>query len=266
MKETILAQLPENHPWKEHIFWFDTIDSTNNEAKRMAREGAPEGTTVIAGGQSAGRGRLGRSFCSPAGQGVYFSCILRPQCRPEQIMHLTCAAAIAAAQAVQDVSGILPGIKWTNDLVVGKRKLGGILTEISVDPKNRLVEYAVIGIGINCSQKDADFDEAIRDMACSILGVTGRGADPAALYGALICRFSELSQDILTKKADIMALYRENCVTVGQAISVVRGDAIRHGKALSVEDDGALRVAYDDGTEASVASGEVSIRGMYGYL
>lgn len=266
MKENILVHLPKTHPWREHVYWFDTIDSTNTVAKRMAREGAPEGTVVMAGGQSAGRGRLGRSFCSPAGQGVYFSCILRPRCKPEQIMHLTCAAAVAAMQAVEDASGLRPGIKWTNDLVVGKQKLGGILTEVAVDPVCGLVDFAVIGVGINCSQEAQDFDDSIRDMACSVISVTGNKADPAALYGALICRFSELSQDILTKKADIMALYRENCVTVGQAISVVRGDEIRHGKALSVEDDGALRVAYDDGTEASVASGEVSIRGMYGYL
>ncbi len=266
MKEKILANLPENHPWRERIFWFDTIDSTNTRAKQMALDGSGEGTLVIAGSQSAGRGRLGRSFCSPAGQGVYFSCILRPGCTPEQLMHLTCAAAVAAAQAVQDVAGFLPGIKWTNDLVVGKRKLGGILTEISVDPNSRLVDYAVIGIGINCNQNQEDFDEAIRDMACSISGITGKNTDRAALCGALIRRFSELSEDLLTKKADIMALYRENCVTVGQEISVVRGDEIRHGKALSVEDDGALRVAYDDGSLALVASGEVSIRGMYGYL
>lgn len=266
MKEKILANLPEGHPWREHIFWFDTIDSTNTRAKQMALEGAPEGTVVIAGGQSAGRGRLGRSFCSPSGQGVYFSCILRPWCKPEQLMHLTCAAAVAAAQAVQDVSGLLPGIKWTNDLVVGRRKLGGILTEISVDPKNRLVDYAVIGIGINCSQGQEDFDDAIRDMACSISGITGKDADRAALCGALICRFEEMAGILLPEKAVIMTRYRKNCVTVGQEISVLRGDEVRHGKALSVEDDGALRVAYDDGTVASVASGEVSIRGMYGYL
>lgn len=266
MKNAILAMLPENHPWREQIFWFDTIDSTNTWAKQAARAGACGGTVVIADGQSAGRGRLGRSFRSPSGRGVYFSCILRPGCPPEKLMHLTCAAAMAAAQAVEDAAGFLPGIKWTNDLVVGRRKLGGILTEISIDAKSGLVDFAVIGIGINCNQRSEDFPEEIRDMACSIASVTGKEADRVELCAALIRRFSEMSQKLLTEKGAIMALYRENCVTVGQEIRIVRGDEIRYGKALSVEDDGALRVRYQDGSEGAVASGEVSVRGMYGYL
>ena len=111
-------------PWRDTLYWYDTIDSTNTRAKEMAKEGAPEGTVLIAGNQTGGRGRLGRSFSSPEGMGVYLSAILQPDCKAEQLMHLTCAAGVAACKAVEKAGGIYPGIKWINDLVCGKEKVG----------------------------------------------------------------------------------------------------------------------------------------------
>lgn len=249
-----------DHPWKDRIQYFDTIDSTNTYAKKLAMEGAPAGTVIIAGQQTAGRGRLGRSFSSPAEMGIYLSLILRPNCLPEELMHLTCAAGVAAVKAIDDPS---VGIKWTNDLVIGKRKLGGILTELSVEPMTRRVQWAVVGIGINCCQQPWDFPKDIRDMACS-LGIGDRIA-VADLAAGLIRALYEMDRDLLTKKADIMKAFREKCVTIGSEISVVRGEDIRHGKAVWVGDDGGLVVEYPNGAE-TVTSGEVSIRGMYGYL
>ena len=147
MKETILKNLSAECPWRDTLYWYEAIDSTNTQAKRMAKEGAPHGTVLVAGYQAGGRGRMGRTFQSPAGEGMYLSVILRPGCTPDRLMHLTCAAGVAACEAVEAVCGIRPQVKWINDLVLGDRKLGGILAEMSLD--QGVVDYAVIGIGIN---------------------------------------------------------------------------------------------------------------------
>ena len=262
MRAAIQQYLP-GHPWTDQIHYFDTIDSTNTYAKQLARNGAPEGTVVIADHQTGGRGRMGRSFSSPAGMGIYMSIILRPDCLPEELMHLTCAAGLAASNAIGDITERVPGIKWTNDLILARQKLGGILTELSVDRQTRKVEWAIIGIGINCCQEEADFPEEIRPIAIS-LHISP--AQRLQLIAQIILAFHRMRPHLFAEKDGIMEDFRHRCVTIGQEISIVRGDEVRHGRALSVDDDGGLVVAYDDGTTATVSSGEVSIRGMYGYV
>lgn len=265
MLKSILAHLPAGFPWKDRIVYFDTIDSTNTRAKALAQEGAPHGTILIAGQQTAGRGRLGRTFQSPGNMGVYLSVILRPECPPEQLMHLTCAAAVAMCDAVEEAAGFRPGLKWTNDLVVGKKKLGGILTELSVAPHTGLVLYAIIGIGINCSQTPADFPPELQDMATS-LSAAGASIDRAAVAAAMIRALHRMDIALLTKKDMLMDAYRTDCITLGQDVVVLRGEETHYGKALSVDDDGGLVVALRDGETKTVTSGEVSVRGMYGYV
>lgn len=262
MLPKILTHLP-NHPWANQILYFDTIDSTNNHAKLLAAQSAPTGTVIIAGQQTGGRGRLGRSFSSPAGMGIYLSVILRPNCFPEEVMHLTCAAGVATSTAVKNITGICPSIKWTNDLVLGKRKLGGILTEISINPHSRKVDWVVVGIGINCSQKPWDFPDEIRDIACSL--DMDRENLPL-LAAALIQQFFIINTALLIDKKGIMDQFRSRCVTIGQEISIVNADQVRHAKAIGVDEDGALLVEYPNGEKNTVNSGEVSIRGMYGYV
>lgn len=264
MKQQILSFLPGDHPWQNHICWFDSISSTNTHAKEMAAQGAPHGTVVIAGMQTGGRGRLGRQFDSPAGQGVYLSVILRPQCPPQKIMHLTCAAAVAMCDAVQNAAGFRPQIKWTNDLVFGGKKLGGILTELSVHPKTGLVSYTVVGIGINCTQKDSDFPAPLQNMAASLSMVAKKDILPAALAACMIEALYKMDKS-LYNKAERMAQYRADCMTVGQDIVLLRGQQRRYGTALDVADDGGLVVQFADGTVQTVDSGEISVRGMYGY-
>ena len=249
-----------DHIWQNKIIYLDTIDSTNTYAKKMATEGAAEGTTILAEQQTGGRGRLGRSFSSPAGMGIYMSVILRPDCFPEELMHLTCATGVAAAKAIARPE---VGIKWTNDLVIGKRKLGGILTELSVNPASRKVEWAVVGIGINCCQKSWQFPAEIRDIACSL---DMDWQDVPWLIADLIISLQQMSNCLLTKKEEIMEEFRQRCITIGSDISILRGDEVRHGKAIRVDGNGGLHVQFSDGTEGTVTSGEVSIRGMYGYL
>ena len=142
----ITARL-SGHPWAGLVQVLDTVDSTNNLAKALAVQGAPAGTVLVADCQTGGRGRLGRSFSSPPGLGVYLSVILRPEAPPPALMHLTCAVAEVLCDGVEAASGLRPGIKWTNDLVSGGRKLAGILTELSLEAESGHVQYAVVGAG-----------------------------------------------------------------------------------------------------------------------
>lgn len=262
----ILAALPVDFPWRSRIHCYDSIDSTNTAAKKAATQGAAAGTTLISDFQTAGRGRLGRRFLSPAGTGIYLSVVLRPGCPSGQLMHLTCAAAVAVCNAVTQCCGLRPGIKWTNDLIVGKRKLAGILTELSVNSHTGLVDFAVVGIGINCCQRPDDFPPEIQDIATSIAMETGKAVDRSRLCAAIIMALYEMQQNLMKKKQQIMQTYRKNCITLGQKVSIAGGGSVRYATALDIDDDGGLLVRYDTGESGTVTSGEVSVRGMYGYI
>ena len=266
MKEHILSLLSPEYPWSAHFHWLEETDSTNDQLKKLARQGAPHGTVLIADRQSGGHGRMGRSFHSPGGVGIYFSILLRPQCAPAELMHLTCATAVAMCEAVEAAAGFRPGIKWTNDLVYRKRKLGGILTELGLSAGGT-VDYAIIGIGINCCQKKADFAEDIRDIAASLSMVTGEEIDRAKVAAAMMDALYRMDRQLLTEKAAILDAYRRDCITIGQEVSLLRvGEEVRHGRAVDMDDEGALIVEFADGHAETVNSGEVSVRGMYGYL
>ena len=264
MTEQILSQLAGTCPWANSLHWFDTIDSTSTRAKAMAADGAPHGTVLLAGHQTGGRGRTGRSFSSPAGMGVYLSVILRPNCSPAQLMHLTCAVGVAMCEAIKQTCGLEPGIKWVNDLIYDKRKLGGILTELSLSGKTGLVDYAVVGIGINCRQKAEDFPEELRHLAISLETAAQAQVDPAAVAAAMIRQLYEMDKKLLTHKAQFMEQYRQRCVTLGQIVQVT-GQEIR-GQAVALTEEGALVIRTEEGSLVQVNSGEVSIRGMKGYL
>ncbi len=265
MLSDILTALPNDHPWRRQLRWYETLGSTNDLAQEAAAHGAPDGTVIVAGQQTDGHGRLTRSFSSPAGLGLYLSCILRPNCPPQQLMHLTCAVAVAAAQAVSDVCGITPGIKWTNDLVLGEKKLGGILTSLRIDPQNGSVDAAILGIGINCLQRREDFPPALREMACS-LAMHDHAVVPETLAAALTVRLHEMSQCLLCEKERLMRRYRALCITPGRQVSWQVGDRLEHGLALDLDPDGGLLVRLSDGRMQTITFGEVSVRGMYGYL
>lgn len=262
----ILSHLPEDCPWRDSIQCFDSIDSTNNRAKAMAADGAPHGTVLIADEQTGGRGRRGRSFLSPPGTGVYLSALLRPDCAPAQLMHLTCAVAVAMCDAVEESAHFRPGIKWTNDLVAQNRKLAGILTELSVEAESGQVQYAVVGIGINCGQTEQDFPPELREMAGSLSMIAGEKIDRNVLAAAMVKALARMDAALLSRKSAIMEAYRADCITIGREVSLQRGDTVRRGKAIDVDDDGALVVQFSDGHTEAVNSGEVSVRGMYGYV
>lgn len=265
MRNEIINHISKENPWRDKIQFFETITSTNDVLKQMALQGAPEGTVLVADSQSGGRGRLGRTFLSPSGVGIYLSVLLRPACMPGELMHLTCGSALAACNAIEQTAGFRPGVKWTNDIVYRKKKLAGILTELGLN-QDGSTAYAIIGIGINCTQKPEDFLPELRGIAGSLKMVSGREIDRALVAAKMIEGFYEMNRGLLQKKSQMISDYRKDCITLGQEISVVRNGFNRHGKALDVDEDGALLVAYEDGSMETVNSGEVSVRGLYNYV
>lgn len=194
------------------------------------------------------------------------SMILRPDCLPQALMHLTCAAAVAMCSAVENAVGCRPGIKWTNDLVFGGKKAGGILTELGFAPDGK-ISYAIVGVGINCAQQAEDFPPELRDIATSLAMVTGGSIDRVLLASEMILQMHSMSRNLLDSRDSLLDAYRSSCVTLGMEVSLVRADGnVRHGKALDIDDTGALIVEFDSGLQEIVNSGEVSVRGMYGYL
>ena len=230
----------------------------------MALSGAPHGTVLVAGYQTNGHGRLGRSFHSPENVGVYLTVLLRPNCNPQELMHLTCATAVAMCDATESAAGFRPGIKWTNDLVSGRKKLGGILTGLGLRPDGT-VDYAIIGIGINCCQGPQDFPPDISDMAASLAMIAEKEIDRARVAAAMMEALWHMGDTLLTEKDVMLQRYRRDCITLGQDVVLVRGDEKRYGTALDIDEEGALIVRYDNGEIAAVNSGEISVRGMYGY-
>lgn len=259
--DTIAAHLGD-HPWLDRITVLDTVDSTNTRAKALAVQGAPHGTVILSDHQTGGRGRLGRSFSSPKGKGVYLSVIFRYAVPPEQLMHSTCVVAEAARRAVLDAGGVRADIKWINDLVCGKKKLCGILTELVTTADG----FALIcGIGVNCSQLPEDFPPDVAPMATSLLQLTGH-ADRAAVAAALIHQLHLASLDLITNPAAWMQPYKAHCITLEQDVQLLQNDTVRLAHVDDMDDRGALLVTLADGTKETIFSGEVSVRGMYGYI
>ena len=262
MIKNILSHLPGDFPRQVH--WFEEVTSTNDIAKQMAKAGAPHGTAVLAGRQTGGRGRMGRHFSSPAGMGVYLSVILRPGRPAPELMHLTCAVGTLMCDAVETVSACRPKLKWINDLILQNKKLGGILTELSIDAASGLVDYAVVGIGINCNQQKADFPAELQETAISLKMHTGKPVDMAQLAAAMIYRLCQGA--IPENRISLMSAYRKDCITLGKEITVLQEAASYPATALDINDDGALLVRLCDGSTKLLQSGEVSIRGQAGYI
>ncbi len=240
---------------------LETTTSTNDVCKDLARRGAPDGAAVIARHQTAGRGRRGRSFQSPAGLGLYLSILWRPHCAPEQLLPLTSLVAVAAAQAVEQVGGVTVGIKWPNDLILQGKKLAGILTESALTADGR-VDYVVAGIGINCRQRTEDFGGEVADIATSLAMVTGKDVSHDALAEELLRRLDILRRDVLFAPETWLEEYRRRCITLGKTVKIVQTGAVV--TAVDIDERYGL-VVEENGQRTTYRSGEVSVRGLYGY-
>jgi BirA family biotin operon repressor/biotin-[acetyl-CoA-carboxylase] ligase len=246
---------------------FDEIDSTNTYAKKIALTGAADGTVVVADCQTAGRGRMDRSFQSPKGKGIYLTVLLRPDLPPERLLPVTALTGVAVCKAIEEVCGARPGLKWPNDPVLGNKKVCGILTELSLEGESGRVQYLVVGIGINVSQTAADFTPEVAEMATSLAAALGRPVSRPALAAALIRALDRLYGDL--KAGDLseyLSVYRRDCVNLGKPVQLLSGEDRETVTAVGVDEDFGLVVRGADGTEKTVRSGEVSVRGLYGYV
>ena len=244
---------------------LEEIDSTNSYLKYEALRGAPRGTVAVANCQTAGRGRRSRSFASPPDKGVYLSMLLRPQLRPEELLGATGLAAVAVCNAVERVSGVRPGIKWTNDLILNDKKLCGILTEMSVEGETGMTESLVIGAGVNVRHSEKDFGPEVAGIATS-LAMEGYQASRPALAAAMIEEFFHLSDSLGGSIGQWVDAYRRDCVTLGKPVKLLWTDHQTEAVALDVDGQFGLIVRFPDGAKTTVRTGEVSVRGMYGYV
>ena len=259
----VLSYLPEAR--RATVRCCAQIDSTNSYLKAEAMRGAPDGLCAIADRQTAGRGRAGRPFRSDAGQGVYLSMLLRPNCAPTAAMTMTAHVAVAVCRALE-ACGVQPGIKWTNDLVLGTKKLCGILTELTVEAETGTVDSIVAGIGVNVRQRPEDFPPELRTIAGSVRSETGLEISRARLAAEMVRALDQMYLDWQRDPRAYLDDYRARCVTVGRPVRVVRGEDVRTGFAEAVDDDFALVVRWPDGTRETVTGGDVSVRGLFGYL
>ena len=249
---------------KEHTH-LDVTDSTNTYLMSLAANGAQEGLVVTARCQTAGQGRRGRSFQSTAGLGLYLSVLVRPKMSPIEVPELTAWTAAAVCDGIEAACGRRPGIKWPNDLVADGHKLGGILTELALNPDGSL-SHVVIGIGINLSHRRQDFDPELRDMAVSLSQWLGQPPDGEKLTQSLIESLDRMYSRFPAGRQEYLDRYRSDCINTGNQVRVLSARSSREGTALGIDDRFRLLVRWQDGTQETLSAGEVSVRGLYGYV
>ena len=238
---------------------FDTVTSTNRVLSGLAYDDPEDGRIVIADEQTGGRGRLGRSFYSPGGCGIYLSCLFRLETPPASSIPVTAWAAVAVSKAVETVCGVQPGIKWVNDLILGGKKFGGILTEMSIEGESGHIRHIITGIGINVNNSPDDFPEELKETATSLFAETGTAFSRAELACGIIRELDLLRRAWPGGHSEYLREYRKRNITVGQKILLLNGSG-RTASAESIGDDFSLSIRYPDGTADRLTSGEISIR------
>ena len=238
------------------IYLFDAIDSTNDYALKLAKEGAKEGTVVLSESQSKGKGRLGRSWFSPSGANIYLSIILRPQMPTSQIPLLTFAAAIAVAKSIRDVTNLDADIKWPNDILIRGKKVAGILSEMGAEKDK--VNFAIVGIGINVNLDKKDIPLELIDKATSIKIESNSLIDRTNL----ICRIIENLEEwynLFERKGinDIIKEWKRLAITIGRDVKVQSGNSFVEGRAVDIDENGALLIKDRDGIIQRVLSGDI---------
>ena len=248
----------------QKIEHYDSLDSTNTLAKNKASEGAAEGTLIIADEQLKGRGRLGREWTSPKGTGIWMSLVLRPDIEPIHAAKMTQIAAAAMNESIIRTTGLDAGIKWPNDIIINKKKICGILTEMSAELNT--VNYIVVGIGVNVNVES--FPEEIEDKASSLKiesGNTIRRQDVVVEFVKQFERFYKAYID----EGDLhttLDYCRNNSVTLGQKVRIIHKNETQFGEAIDLNEDGELIVKFENGDIKPVFYGEVSVRGLTDYI
>lgn len=254
--EGVAAFLPQDSGFA--LEYHEVIDSTNTRARKLAEDGAPAWTVVLAGSQTAGRGRLGKAFYSPEGSGIYMSIIVRPACDLREANLLTLAAAAAVAEAVELVCDVQVGIKWVNDCFVDDRKICGILTEAAVGVEEQCLRYAVVGIGINVAPPPGGFPEGLKSIATSIYTEPPTTEVRNRLAAEVLMRFRPYAE--APGLRTYFDSYRAHLFVIGRKVDLVRGSMRETVTVRALNDDGSLLVEQADGTMKNIASGEMSLR------
>lgn len=262
----------EIRPWLHapflgrHLEVLPTVDSTNNYLKVHGAH-LPDGSTVIANEQTGGRGRQGRTFQSPKDTGIYLSALVRPDLPPAEALNFTAYVAVAICEGIEAATGLRPGIKWTNDIVLGRRKVCGILTEMSIEGESGLLQSIVTGIGVNVNQQLTDFPAELRDIAGSLAMAAGHPIRRGRLAAELVNALDRMYTVWQSGGGDYLERYRSACLTTGKEVKLIRADgSVQDAFAEAVDEDFGLIVRYPDGHREKVTSGEVSVRGLWGYV
>ena len=253
----ILAGL-KTRTFARHLHCYNRLSSTNTRAIELAEAGAPEGTVVVAEEQTGGRGRLGRSWHSSPGLGIWSSVILRPQIPLQKASGLSLLAALAFAQTAENVLDLKVDLKWPNDGLIDGRKVLGILTEVTAETDR--VYFAVCGTGINVSHRQSDFPLSLRSTAGSLSAASGHSVDRLAFYRAFLFEFEALYRTFRRDGIQpFLGEYRKRSLLLGREVVVHQGHTIIRGKAVAIDDNGAL-VVRDGKRDIVVFAGEATLK------
>lgn len=246
------------------VCFYSETDSTNIQAKKLGEAGSPHGTLVVAEEQSAGRGRRGRAWESPAGSSIYMSILLRPEISPEKAPMLTLLMAYSVTEALEECENLSAQIKWPNDLVLNGKKIVGILTEMSTEID--YINHVVIGVGINVNMEH--FPEELKEKATSLKIESGHTIRRSPLIVCTMKKF-EKNYKLFIETEDLSGIrdaYNALLVNCQKQVRILGAKEQFNALALGINDGGELLVRREDGTEEAIYSGEVSVRGIYGYV
>lgn len=235
---------------------FAETTSTNDVVEKLARDGVAEGIVVFAESQTKGRGRLGRTWVSPPGQGLWCSVLLRPRLAPQAATQLTVITAVAVARAIEKFTGLRPGIKWPNDIVFGRRKVAGILLELGAELDH--IRHVILGIGLDVNLLPGDLPVGLREVATSLREQAGEPVDRPGLATALIQELDAVYARF--QGGDFHELgdeWMRRCVTLGHRVTLHVGDRVVAGRAEALDDEGALLLRTDHGRLERVVGGDV---------
>lgn len=263
-QEEIISRGLKSRFMGRKLICLETTDSTNIQARNLAEAGEPEGTLVVAETQKAGRGRRGRIWNSPKNTGIFMSFLLRPQIMPANASMITLVAGLGVRKAILQVTGLETLIKWPNDIIWEGKKLCGILTEMPAVYGE--ISYVIVGIGINANMES--FPPDIREKACSLRQAVGHCISREELT-AEVCNAFEQYYEIFLQTGDLSALcgeYNSCLVNCGKTVRILGYDSEYEAQAIGINEKGELLIRHPDGRPETVVSGEVSVRGVYGYI
>lgn len=256
--DDLLARLGKTRVIGRDIRVFERTTSTNDVIEKLARDGVKEGVVVFAESQTGGRGRLGRKWISPERKGLWFSILLRPDLRPQETTQLTVASATALRRAIQSETGLNPEIKWPNDILLGGKKVAGILTELSAELDR--VKHVILGIGVDVNLAAGEFPPELRRLATSLKIESGKPVDRAGLAAAVLRELDlDYARICAGKFTAVADEWEAHCATIGQDVTVQIGGRKIRGRAESLDDDGALLVRTEHGHLERITGGDVTL-------